>query len=470
MNINTPILWVLVPIFMALVTGTLFQRRTLSLILSISTALGLTLLAIFFPEDLTLSLGPFTITFVERLAFLGRQITIVSEMLPLVALVYLATTLWILSSWVTDTPEIFRPTSLVVSGLLTAALGVQPFLYAALLIQTAILATIPALSHTQKRPSPGILRYLGLQTIAMPFILIAGWLLTGIFTLPPDSPLVSQSMLVLGLGFALLLGVFPFHSWVPMISESSHPNVTSFLLFILPTTILTFGLNFFDRYAFLRTSQDVFQVLRMIGGLMVVLGGIWAAIQDDFKRAFGFAALMETGFSLIALGLAIQGGLNWLLMLFPARAMAYWLWGYTLSKFEVHLETLNLQTMQGFARRFPFLSLGLVTAQFSIAGLPLLASSPVKTALFTGILDVAPGLGIWVFVGNLGLFLFTFKAIASLVKPAEQPMPQSWSKDEKLSDYLPALIIIVVIILMGLFPQIFLDPIRTTLTAFTQLQ
>ena len=244
MTLNTPILWILLPVLIAVITMIFRQRHVLTISITSVTAFGLALLAFFFPENLTIILGPFELIFTESLAILGREITIEYEILPFITLIYAMTGLWTVSSSIPGVPDIFRPISLIITALLTAAMGVQPFLYAALFIQSAVLVSIPILSSPEKETNAGILRYLSLQTLAMPFILLAGWLLTGVETLPADSDLVGQTMIVLGLGFGLLLAIFPFHSWVPMVSQNSHPTTFSYMMFILPTTILIFGLNF----------------------------------------------------------------------------------------------------------------------------------------------------------------------------------------------------------------------------------
>lgn len=148
-------------------------------------------------------------------------------MLPLIALLYAATGLWLLSSNLPGVPKTFRPISLVVIAALTAALGVEPFLYAALLIETMVLVSVPMLSSSTKENRRAVLRFLSLMTLAMPFILIAGWLLTGVDTLPPESPSSLKVRLSWKLGFAIWLAVFPFHSWVPMISQHSHPRCSA---------------------------------------------------------------------------------------------------------------------------------------------------------------------------------------------------------------------------------------------------
>jgi len=452
------------------------KRRILGIILTTLTAFGLALLAVLFPENLTLSFGPLTFVFEESLMILGRQISLAYNILPFIAFIFAMSGLWVLSSNLPGVPVTFRPISLVVTAFLTAALGVQPFLYAALLIQTAVLVSIPMLDTVKNKGYQGVFRYLSFMTIAMPFILIAGWLLTGVVILPPESPLVGQTAVVLGLGFALLLAVFPFHSWVAMVSQHSHPTVVSFLLFILPTTILIFGLNFFNRYAFLRTSAEIFNIIRIIGTLMIVFGGIWTAVQDHLKRAFGYATLVETGFSLLALGLSAEGGLNWMLMLFPARALGYWLWGYSLARFETHCGSLEISEIQGFGRQFPLLSAGLILAQLSIAGLPLLASFPIKIVLLTQTISVGARLGAWSFIGNLGLFLLTIRVLVKLTMPTAgtfgidgEPVGR-WPTSERRSEYLPVVLLVLALVVIGLFPDVILSGITRILTAFPQLQ
>jgi NADH:ubiquinone oxidoreductase subunit 2 (subunit N) len=470
MNLSTPLLWVVFPVVIAAISGIVYRRDRINISLTGLTTLSLALLAAFFPEDMTLRIGSINLTFQESLGILGRQISVSYEVLPFIAFIYAMNCLWVFSSTIPGVPMTFRPSSLVITGLLTAALGVEPFLYAALLIQTAILVSIPMLSPLNVNLHPGILRYVSFQTLALPLILLAGWLLTGVETLPADSPLVGQSMMLLGLGFAIWLSVFPFHSWVPMVSEKSQSTVTGYLLFIIPTTILLFSLNFFNRFTFLRASENLFEILRLFGVLMIAIGGSFTAIQNDLKRAFGFSILTETGFSLLSIGLAASGGLDWMLALFPARALGLLLWSYTMALIENHAGSTKLKALHGFAQSYPILSIGVILAQFSIGGLPLLASFPIKGVLITSAFKTSPSLGIWSLLGGLGLFIFSLRLLFVLVIPEEDPLPIQWRISEEIYEYLPTLILILVLILLGLFPNAFLTDITRTLSAFSQLQ
>ena len=470
MTLSMPILWILLPLAAAGITVLLAKKRLLSLLLTGFLSLGLAALAFFFPENLSLNLGPLTINFVEGLNILGRQILVPLELLPFIALLFGATGLWVLSSAATAPHPVMPAISLAITALLTASLGIEPFLYAALFIQAVVLISIPMLSPVAEGPSRGILRYLSLQTAAMPFILFAGWLLSGVETLPPESALIGQSALVLGLGFALLLAIFPFHSWVPMVSEDSHPAAASYLLFIVPTAIIVFGLKFLNRYPFLRELENLTLTLRLFGTVMILIGGLWTALQDKLSRAFGFSSLAETGFSLLALSLVPQDGITWLVLLIPARALGFWLWGYALARIQAHAGSLTIQDLRGFARRCPFLAIALLLSQLSVAGLPLLAAFPVKINLFTALRASGLAFFAWSFIGNLGLFLFSLRALASLVRPQDEGRTQPWSANESTHEIITVVLAVLFLVLIGLMPGTFLGWITDILTAFPQLQ
>ena len=123
----------------------------------------------------------------------------------MLALIYGAAALWFFGAEAARAATRLVPMGFMIIALMVAAIAVQPFLYAALFIEMAILIAIPMLTTIYAPPGKGVLRFLIYQTLAMPFILVAGWLLAGVEASPGDLALTAQSAAMLGMGFAFLL-------------------------------------------------------------------------------------------------------------------------------------------------------------------------------------------------------------------------------------------------------------------------
>ncbi|HET9914977.1 MAG TPA: hypothetical protein VFQ13_24015, partial [Anaerolineales bacterium] len=226
---NAPTLWIIVPIFLGMLLLFITNQRVLS-VLGSSAALTLALAAQLIPIELALKLGPFSVKIDSSLTILGRALTIQSSEGPLLALIYGAAALWFFGAEASKTAPRLVPLGFMIIALMVASIAVEPFLYAALFIEMAILLAIPMLTPINKPPGRGIVRFLIYQTLAMPFILLAGWMLAGVEASPGDLALAAQSSAVLALGFAFLLAIFPLYSWIPLLLEDISPYLVGFLL------------------------------------------------------------------------------------------------------------------------------------------------------------------------------------------------------------------------------------------------
>jgi formate hydrogenlyase subunit 3/multisubunit Na+/H+ antiporter MnhD subunit len=159
-----------------------------------------------------------------------------------------------------------------------------------------------------------------------------------------------------------------------------------------------------------------------------------------------------------------------MLVRFPSRALGFLLWGYILAWMENYTGHLDRKNLSGFAHQYPILSAGLLLAQLSIAGLPLLASFPVKGNLMVAVIAAGQGLGTWTFIGSLGLFIFSLRLLSALVTSFEGDLAQSWRVSEKAREYIPIILMVFGLLWMGLFPGKLLSGIAQTLMAFSQLQ
>jgi len=466
---NAPLVWVLIPALLSAVMLVLNRWQRFVTIFGTVTVLALAATAWLLPVKDQFFLGPLTINFTDTWAILGRRFVLGPADRSALVILYLTAAFWFGAAYVARTDSLFVPLGLAMVSLLTAALGVEPFLYAALLIEMAILVSVPLLTPPDSQVGRGVLRYITLLTLGVPFILFAGWMMSGVeFDLVNETFLLRASYLI-GLGFALQLAVFPFHSWIPMLGKESHPYAAAFVFTMVPGAITLIMLSFFEGLTWFGTTPEAFVLLRGIGVLMVVFAGLWAAFQDNLGSMLGYAAILEIGLSLVLIGI-LAGNFEsehlglFYAMLFP-RGLGLGLWALALATLRTRATSLKFNEIQGSGRVLPITTCALVLAQFSLAGVPLLASFPVRLTMWNELAQVSPMITLWALLGCMGLLFGGVRTLAVLVTGDEEV---GWQITETRQERVFLAIGVILLLLLGLFPQLFLPSLANLALKFAQ--
>ena len=447
---NAPTIWIIVPIFFGSLLLFINNQRVLSILGGLFAA-SLALAAQFVPIEQAMLIGAASFKIDSSLTVLGRTLVILPTEGSLLALIYGATALWFFGAEASRTATRIVPIGLIITALMVASLAVEPFLFAALFIEMAILLAIPLLTSIYSPPGRGIVRFLIYQTLAMPFILVTGWLLAGVEASPGDLALAAHSASMLGLGFAFLLAIFPLYNWVPMLLEETSPYTAGFLLWILPTFTIIFGAGFLDRYSWLRSAPELITALRFAGLLMIVTGGLFAGFQRHLGRIMAYGVIVETGFSLLALSLDPKLGIPILFLLIPARALGQAVWSLSLTVIKDQVENMRFGAASGVLRIAPFAGAGMIIATLSTGAFPLLAGFPARLALWEGLSRVSLGASVWLGIGILGLLTSAFRSLA-VISTAEEYT--TWERRESLAQAIMLGLGIIGLFILGLFPQI----------------
>jgi formate hydrogenlyase subunit 3/multisubunit Na+/H+ antiporter MnhD subunit len=283
---------------------------------------------------------------------------------------------------------------------------------------------------------------------------------------PADIALVAQIAILLGLGFAFLLAIFPLYTWILLLAEETSSYALGFILWLLPLTVELFGLGFLDHYTFLRESPRLVQALQVTGLLMLVTGGLGAAFERHLGRLMGYAVVAQTGMSLLAISLGGQNSIPVFFLLLVPHALGLGIWTLSLSVFQHTLEPVRFNTVQGMARLFPFASAGIVLANLSAVGIPLLAGFPVRLVLWEGLSKQSLGVAFWFGIGILGLLAGAIRTLAVLVMA---PTGTQWQTRESWQQRMLLGLGIGVLFLLGLFPQIIYPIIANLPLAYEHL-
>jgi NADH-quinone oxidoreductase subunit N len=425
----------------------------LGTILSIILALS----AWWLPEEEFFFIGPWFIHLEDTWSILGRRFELGVDDRPAIMILYLGAAIWFGASFQAKAGRFFVPLGLFILALLIAVIAVEPFLYSAMFIALVVLISIPILCRPGHIVGRGVIRYLTFQILGTPFILLTGWILAGLQVSPGDTDIQFRALILMGMGFALLLAIFPFHSWVPMLAEESHPYTAAFVFLMLPIGITLFGLGFFDQFAWLRVSENSYLWMRSIGVIMAFTAGIWAAVERHLGRMLGFAALLEIGLSLIAIGLSQgEASKEYLGMLFAAmlpRGIGLGVWALALAFIWTKLGGLSFREVHGSGRQMPLVIAALLLANLSLVGLPLLASFPVRLVLLEGLALNSPTAAILTLGGCVGLLIGGLRSLAVLVMGSNEA---PWQITESPTQIFYLGVGSAALIIFGVFPQWFI--------------
>ncbi len=462
---SAPLLWIAAP-FAAGVFILLVPRERFAAWMGGGISASLAFIALVIPIDTALLLESVSIKIAPSVQIFGRSFELNTADGPLLATIYGLAALWFFGTEASGTGNRFVSLGLMIVALLTASIAVEPFLYAALLLVMAAMLAIPLLLPANQKPGRGVVRFLIYQTLAMPFILTSGWMLAGVEASPGDLGTTIQAGVMLSLGFAFLLAIFPLYNWIPMMMEENPPYATGFLLWALPTFTIIFALDFLDRYAWLRTTPQLASAIQFAGAIMVASAGIFAALQRHLGRILGYAAIAETGLLVLVMGLGTSEIVNLTFITLIPRGLELTVWALALSIIKRNAPSLQFNEARGMARAYPVAVAAILLAHLSMTGFPLLAGFPPRLALWYELAGRSLVISFWVFLGMLGLLFAAIRSLAVFVMTRDDT---NWSWSESWVQTVMLGFGGLGLFILGMFPQVMQPFIETLPSLFEYL-
>lgn len=448
---SLPVLFIVIPLAVSIAFLAIRKQSRLVIIASLLLYLVLGLIALFHDFSEVMKLGPLSFELRTTFNFLGRSLVLENQDRLYLVIASFFSLIWIAGVRTARIEPRVIPYQLIVTASLTAALAVEPFIFSAIFIEIAVICSIPMLIKQGEYFGKGVLRFLIFESLAMPLILLGGWLLGGNQASPSDLQQTLTAGFFLGIGFAFWLAVFPFHSWVPQLSEDAPPYLVTFLLTMFPQVALIAILEFASEVAWIRGSQLFSTVLLSIGIVMIIATAIWAFYEQNVLRLSGLVVLFESGCLLLFVSLQSQLAVETLfLSLFP-RAIALALAGLSISVILSNSNSDRNLIIVGSFQDYPFASSGLVISLLSIIGFPLLAEFPYKLILFELLRNLHPEAIIWVMLGFIGMLVPIVKLLLKMTtsEKVEFKVNENWIQISLIS--IGGLLLII----MGLFPNLF---------------
>ncbi len=447
---NAPIIWIIFPLVVSAILLFFLEKSRIVVTIGLITSVFLAIFALFQPIGHVLKLGPISVDIIPELSFFGRAFLLENSDRFTLCLIFFTLTLFIGGLKVANQPAKFVPLSMAIASMMTAALSVQPFLYSAVFVELAVLLMIPLVTVRGAMPEKGVIRFLIYLSMAMPFILFAGWILSGAQASPSDETWRSLAALFLSVGFAQWLAVFPFHSWVSQFSQAVSPYFSGFIFSLYPVVTLLIVLDYVSSLVWLREAGYLSPIIRTVGIIMIVTSGIWAAVERDLKRLLSYTVLYETGFALLLISIQSNSGISLLYQSFVPRILGLSLLGLSLSILTEHRLPLTIDALKSMIKKFPFIILGILISLMGIIGFPLFAGFPYKYESLQMIGGEGASPIIWIMIGMIGFLISAIRVFSS----ATTPSVEKWEIDESIPEILFLGVGSLILIIIGWFPQI----------------
>jgi NADH-quinone oxidoreductase subunit M len=279
-------------------------------------------------------------------------------------------------------------------------------------------------------------------------------------------------------GFAVLAGMFPFHTWAPT-GHVAAPTAASMLL---AGVVMKLG-----AYGCLRVAMPMFPAglefwqpaIAWLAIAGILYAGLVALVQDDFKFVIGYSSVSHMGFVLLGLAAAnprAVGGA--VLQMFSHGVIAGLLFAVVGRMVYERTHTRRLDHLQALPlhRLLPFPAVVFVIAGLASMGMPGFSGFPAELTILVGAWKASPLWAVCAAAGVLVAAAFTLRVIqiaffGRTASTTAGAAPAPASGDGHHEDYVPitwpektgALLLVAATTYVGLKPDSLLDWIMPAL-------
>lgn len=282
--------------------------------------------------------------------------------------------------------------------------------------------------------------------------------------LPTDLQLLFLSIILLGFGIKMPL--VPFHTWLPdAYVEASTP--VSMLLGGIVSKLGTYGLLRFGLGLFPDAWVIVAPWLALIAVVTAVYGSIIAIAQTDIKKTIAYSSVAHLSYVLLATAasnpLSVLGAVYQMVAHGLILALLFNLVGII----EAKTGSRELNKLHGLLnpqRGLPFVGAILILTMMASAGIPGMVGFVGEFLSFQGSYQVFP-IATLICLASTGLTSVYFVIIINRVLFGKLEDSINYLPRVDSCERVPAVILTVLIILLGIQPNILISQMQTTTDA-----
>jgi NADH-quinone oxidoreductase subunit M len=270
------------------------------------------------------------------------------------------------------------------------------------------------------------------------------------------------------LGFAVLAGMFPFHTWSPT-GHVAAPTAVSMLHAGVLMKLGAYGCLRAAMWLLPEGANFWLLPIAILTLINAVYGATIAMTQRDFKFMIGYSSVSHMGLVVFGLAAANQIGLlGSVLQMFAHGVMTALFFAVVGRMVYDRTHTRQFPELGGLARVIPFAAFVFILAGLSSMGMPGFAGFWAEFNIFMGMWARYPLLAILAAISIPITAAYVLRAVYIVF--FGELKDQSFLKLPPLTwqEYAGASILAAVLLIVGLYPALLTEPIRSGVTPIAE--
>jgi NADH-quinone oxidoreductase subunit M len=274
--------------------------------------------------------------------------------------------------------------------------------------------------------------------------------------------LQSWVFLAFYVGFGILAGIWPLHTWSP----DGHASAPTAVSMLHAGVLMKLGAYGVVRLGLGLTPMGATEWVWLVGAIAcinVVYGALSAMAQTDLKYVVAYSSVSHMGIVMLGIATLTEQGLNGAVFQMVAHGIMTGLFFALVGLVYEKAHSRAIFTMGGFGQMMPGIATAFAIGGFSSLGLPATAGFVAEFLTFVG--AYASAHRWWLFPGVIGAFLtsiYVLRVVRQIfwgeksADPHFQHLP-----DAQGTEWVALVFLVCMLILFGVVPQILLGPIDT---------
>jgi NADH-quinone oxidoreductase subunit M len=260
-------------------------------------------------------------------------------------------------------------------------------------------------------------------------------------------------------GFAVLAGIFPFHSWAPD-GHVAAPTAVSMMLAGVEMKVGAFAALRAGIMLMPEGAKIWAPLILILATINVVYGAMIALVQTDFKYVIGFSSVSHMGLVLIGFAtLSRDGLLGSGLQMFSHGVMTALFFSVVGMVYD-RAHTRDIAKLGGLFQKMPIAAVAFIVAGMVSMGMPGFSGFIAEFPIFMGAWRVAPIVAVIAIIGVIvtaGYILLVVRRVFF-----GEPSPETASiGDVKTLDKVAMSMLVVIMIALGVFPWLMYPMIQS---------